>query len=55
MFSTDLMFKNDPELREATNEYVNNNEKFLDDFAAAWTKLANADRFDGPHRNICNL
>lgn len=55
MFSTDLIFKNDPELREATDEYVYNNEKFLDDFAAAWTKLANADRFDGPNRNICNL
>jgi len=54
MFSTDLMFKNDPELREATDEYVYNNEKFLDDFAAAWTKLANADRFDGPHRNTCS-
>ena len=54
MFSTDLMFKNDPELSEATDEYINNNEKFLDDFAAAWTKLANADRFDGPNRNICN-
>jgi len=54
MLSTDVMFKDDPELRAATEEYVYNNEKFLNDFAAAWTKLANADRFDGPYGNICN-
>lgn len=53
MFSTDVMFKEDSELNDVTNQYVYDNEKFLDDFAAAWTKLANADRFDGPYGNLC--
>ena len=27
---------------------------FLENLASAWTKLANADRFDGPNGNICD-
>jgi len=54
MFSTDIMFHDDPELKGIAEEYVYDNERFLDDFAAAWTKIANADRFDGPYGNLCN-
>jgi catalase (peroxidase I) len=46
MLHTDLAFKNDPEFRDYSNEYKANNTKFLLDFAAAWQKLINADRYD---------
>jgi len=54
MFSTDLMFKTDAELSSAAKLYVDDNDRFLTDFASAWTKLSNADRFDGPAGNICS-
>ena len=54
MFSSDLMFKNDAELSSAAKLYVDDNDRFLTDFASAWTKLSNADRFDGPAGNICS-
>lgn len=46
MLHTDLEFKSDPEFRAFVQEYKDDNEKFLDDFAVAWQKLINADRFD---------
>eukprot|EP00092_Neocalanus_flemingeri_P034517 GFUD01037532.1.p1 GENE.GFUD01037532.1~~GFUD01037532.1.p1 ORF type:complete len:735 (-),score=126.35 GFUD01037532.1:88-2292(-) len=54
MFSTDLMFKDDPDLKAVAQNYIDDNDRFLDDFAAAWTKLSNSDRFDGPTGNICH-
>jgi catalase (peroxidase I) len=35
-------------------EYSFDNSAFLADFASAWQKLMNADRFDGPTRNLCS-
>ncbi|CAN0364351.1 unnamed protein product [Pylaiella littoralis] len=35
-------------------KYAQNNELFLKEFGDAWTTLMNADRFDGPSRNICH-
>jgi len=45
MLHTDLAFKSDPEFRKFVKEYKEDNDLFLRDFAAAWEKLINADRF----------
>ncbi|CAE8595797.1 unnamed protein product [Polarella glacialis] len=50
---TDLMFKFDPVLAAITQEYASDNGLFLEDFAQAWTKVMDADRFKGPRGNVC--
>mmetsp|Transcript_38057 Transcript_38057/g.101429 ORF Transcript_38057/g.101429 Transcript_38057/m.101429 type:complete len:657 (-) Transcript_38057:25-1995(-) len=50
MLSTDVAFKTDSEFSTFVQEYADDNELFLTDFAAAWEKLINADRFG----NACN-
>lgn len=35
-------------------EYQADNDVFLQEFAAAWYKLMNADRFKGPDANACD-
>jgi len=45
MLHTDLAFKSDPEFSKFVKEYKDDNDLFLSDFAAAWEKLVNADRF----------
>jgi len=50
MLSTDVAFKTDSEFSSFVQEYAVDNELFLTDFAAAWEKLINADRFG----NACN-
>ena len=50
MLSTDLAFKTDSEFSSFVQEYDVDNELFLTDFAAAWEKLINVDRFG----NACN-
>lgn len=46
----------DPDLRIFTDYYVAaGDEKFGSDFASAWTKLMNSDRFAGPLGNLCML
>jgi len=50
MLSTDVAFKTDSEFSSLVQEYAVDNELFLTDFAAAWEKLINADRFG----NACN-
>jgi len=44
----DLVFGSNSELRALAEVYASNdaNEKFVRDFAAAWTKVMNLDRFD---------
>jgi catalase (peroxidase I) len=43
-----------PELKYWADYYVaSGNKEYGADFAVAWTKLMNADRFDGPVRNAC--
>ena len=46
--SADLVFGSNFILRAYAEVYAqdNNGEKFARDFAAAWTKVMNADRFD---------
>merc|ERR1711874_743168 len=54
MFKSDVMFKYDAVLEAIAQDYASDNELFLTDFAAAWTKLSNIDRFDGPTGNLCD-
>jgi catalase-peroxidase len=42
----DLIFGSNSELRAVAEAYAANNEQFLNDFVAAWTKVMRADRFD---------
>jgi catalase (peroxidase I) len=48
-----LAIKMDPTLAGIAREYAGNNDAFLRDFAAAWTRAMNADRFQGPLGNEC--
>lgn len=45
---TDLVFGSNSELRALVEVYAqnDNNDKFVQDFIAAWTKVMDADRFD---------
>eukprot|EP00164_Ancoracysta_twista_P001494 GFYU01001958.1.p1 GENE.GFYU01001958.1~~GFYU01001958.1.p1 ORF type:complete len:719 (-),score=245.26 GFYU01001958.1:159-2315(-) len=54
MLKTDLMLTWDAELLAIVQDYAGDNELFTKEFSAAWTKLMNADRFDGPTGNVCN-
>ena len=44
----DLIFGSNSQLRALAEVYATNdsNDKFINDFVAAWTKVMNADRFD---------
>jgi len=53
MSAQDLMLKFDSELNYLVQELAQDNEAFLDEFALVWTKLMNADRFDGPTGSVC--
>merc|ERR1711871_1782452 len=54
MGAVDMAFISDPELASITIEYAADVDAFKTDFAAAWTKLMNLDRFDGPTNNVCD-
>jgi len=41
-------------LLSIVQEYAQDNATFQNEFKAAWTKLMNADRFDGPVNNKCD-
>ncbi|MEL6878431.1 MAG: catalase-peroxidase, partial [Pseudomonadota bacterium] len=47
----DLIFGSNSQLRAQAEFYAENGneEKFVTDFVAAWTKVMNADRFDLTH------
>ena len=54
MYSVDVQFYYDSDLKAIAELYASENDLFLKNLASAWTKLANADRFDGPNGNICD-
>jgi len=54
MYPVDVQFSFDAELKTIAEDYAFDNYLFLEELASAWTKLANADRFDGPTGNICD-
>ena len=47
-YSWDLIFGSNSELRAIAEVYAQNDnqQKFVNDFVAAWTKVMNLDRFD---------
>lgn len=51
---SDVLLLTDPELKAVAQEYAADNGLFVKEFAAAWVKMANADRFDGPTGNVCD-
>eukprot|EP00466_Bigelowiella_natans_P011256 jgi/Bigna1/87257/estExt_fgenesh1_pg.C_180110 len=54
MLKTDLMLRADAELLQHVEEFAGDEGAFFETFAHAWTKLMNADRFEGPLGNVCN-
>ena len=54
MLRTDLLLRLDAESLAIAQDYAEDNELFLVDFSSAWTKLMQADRFDGPAGNLCD-
>ena len=41
-------------MKRSLQDYASDGAAVLDDLAAVWTKLMNADRFDGPVSNACS-
>ena len=51
---TDFIIRSDPDLAAIAQDYARkDDETFNKDFMAAWTKIMNNDRFDGPSGNVC--
>jgi len=53
MLQTDLNLKWDASFLAIAQDFASDNSLFLQEFASAWTKLMNIDRFDGPTGNVC--
>jgi len=53
MMPSDLNLLADAEWLGIAQEYAADNTLFLNEFAAAWTRLVNIDRFAGPLGNAC--
>merc|ERR1719461_2716594 len=53
MTATDILLRADPEFETAVQDFAGDKSAFLDALAGAWTKIMNADRFDGPTGNLC--
>jgi len=54
MLPSDLALSWDPELLGLAQEFASMDAgAFQHEFVRAWTRLMNADRFDGPVRNVC--
>jgi len=43
----------EPEFRSAVQDFATEPAMLAQEFAAAWTKVMNADRYDGPAGNLC--
>jgi len=54
MFKSDLLLKFDGPMRAIVDEFAADASLFKLEFVAAWTKVMNADRFDGPVGNLCS-
>merc|ERR1711970_461125 len=54
ILGTDFMFRTDAELLAISQDFAADNDLFLTEVRAAWTRLATADRFDGPAGNLCD-
>ena len=52
---SDLAILHDPILRAIAMEFASDEDAFLAAFTSGWNKLMNADRFDGPDGNLCDI
>jgi hypothetical protein len=50
---SDFLLTLEPSFLAAAQDFAADEDVFLEEFAAAWTKVMNADRFDGPAGNLC--
>jgi catalase (peroxidase I) len=50
---SDFLLTLEPSFRAAAQDFAADDDMFLEEFASAWTKIMNADRFDGPTGNLC--
>lgn len=55
MMPSDLLLRYDDRLAPIAQGFASDGQLFQREFAAAWTKMMNADRFDGPVGNVCGL
>jgi catalase-peroxidase len=53
MLNTDLLLRDDAEYLALAQDYASDNALFVRSFASAWTKVMNADRYDGPTGSKC--
>lgn len=49
----DLVLTKDPRYREIVKEFADDEALFKETLVDSWTRLMNADRFDGPAGNLC--
>ena len=54
MMPSDLALTWDPAFAAVAEVYAGDDRVFLEAFAAAWTKMMNADRFKGPVGSVCD-
>lgn len=54
MTPSDEGIRTTPEFAAAAREFAANELRFLQALAAAWVRIMNADRFDGPAGNVCD-
>eukprot|EP00457_Paulinella_chromatophora_P002811 gb/GEZN01002816.1/.p1 GENE.gb/GEZN01002816.1/~~gb/GEZN01002816.1/.p1 ORF type:complete len:696 (+),score=86.45 gb/GEZN01002816.1/:77-2164(+) len=48
------IIRSDPRLRSIVDQFAGDNALFLSEFASAWVRRTNIDRFDGPLGNACD-
>jgi len=54
ILKSNMLIRLDPALASIAQDFAADRQVFLSTFVAAWTKLMNADMFDGPTGNLCN-
>lgn len=54
MLKSDLALRFTPGFAAVAQDFASDNNLFLQEFSAAWTRMMNADRFDGPTGNVCD-
>jgi catalase/peroxidase HPI len=53
MLPSDIALLQDPSYMTIAEDFASDDSMFRREFATAWTKVVNADRFDGPVRSVC--
>jgi len=55
MLRDDILLISAPQYKAIVQEFAGDESAYLATLAAAWTKMMNADRFDGPTGNVCEF